>query len=248
MPSQQNYRVINFESVPSTNNKLKELKNTTELQEYTVVYTDNQTSGKGQAGNSWESEAGKNLTFSVLLKPTYIEIQNQFIISKAITLGILDVLKSYSDGLSIKWPNDIYYKNKKIGGILIENSIYQNIISESIVGIGININQSTFISDAPNPISLKTITNKHFELSEMLDLILNSCLDYIEEIRQGKFNLINKPYFENLYRKEGFHKYKDKNSEFKASIKGINCFGHLELITINGDNRSYAFKEVEFII
>ncbi|WP_430931935.1 biotin--[acetyl-CoA-carboxylase] ligase [Saccharicrinis sp. 156] len=242
------FNIVRFERLPSTNNQLKSLRKDQAIPEFTVVITCAQTAGKGQAGNSWESEPGKNLTFSLLLKPTFIEIQNQFVISKAVALGIIDVFMNFSQDFSIKWPNDIYYRNQKIGGILIENAISRNIITESIVGIGLNINQEVFTSDAPNPVSLKNITGTDIELNNLLEQVVNAILKYLEKIKTLNSDSLNRQYLNNLYRKEGFHPYKDANGEFMARITGINEYGHLELETSHGDKRSYAFKEVEFVI
>ncbi len=242
------FNILPFERLASTNNKLKSLKLTDSLDEFTVVLTDDQTAGKGQAGNSWESEPNKNLTFSLLLNPTYIEIQDQFIISKAVALGILQFLKYYSPDFSIKWPNDIYYKNNKIGGILIENSICQNLISDSIIGIGLNINQTDFMSNAPNPISLKNITGNEFDLETTLHKILESIANCINQIKLGNIESLNELYLKNLYRKDGSYLYKDKEGAFYASINAINQYGHLELKTTEDEKKCYAFKEVEFVI
>ena len=248
MLATQNFNILRFEELSSTNNKLKELKQNQNLEEFTVVQTYRQTAGKGQAGNSWESEEKKNLTFSTLLKPSYVEILEQFIISKAVALGITDVFNSIRPGFSIKWPNDIYYNNKKIGGILIENAIRQDCISESVIGIGLNINQTKFVSDAPNPISLKSITGKNFDLDEMLLRTLERIAGYVNMIKNGESESLDKLYLDQLYRKSGYHLYNDANGEFRAQITGINNYGHLELTTQEGERRSYAFKEVEFVI
>ncbi|WP_075590322.1 biotin--[acetyl-CoA-carboxylase] ligase [Labilibacter marinus] len=248
MSSLDQFKIYKYEQLASTNNKLKELKLTSDLNEYAIVQTDNQTAGKGQAGNSWESEKGKNLTFSLYIKPNYVEIQDQFIISKAVALGIISVFNSYKEGFKIKWPNDIYYHNKKVGGILIENALCQSEISESVIGIGLNINQTNFISDAPNPISIKSILNKTMNLDEILVRILASIIEQIEKIKAGKDIELDDLYMKHLYRNVGLHAYKDENGKFEASINGINNYGHLELKTPDGTIRSYAFKEVEFLL
>ena len=247
MSDRVEFNILRFNKLPSTNNHLKALNHEKNLEEYSVVITNEQTAGKGQAGNSWESEVCKNLTFSLLLKPEYIEIQDQFIISKAVVLGITEVFKSYASGFSVKWPNDIYFNDKKIGGILIENSLSQNTISESVVGIGLNINQETFISDAPNPISLSQICRRQFDLEQILRQVLESIVNHIRQIQNKNIQQLNASYLESLYRKEGYHPYKDKDGEFNAKIIGINPYGHLELLTKEGKQQNYAFKEVEFI-
>lgn len=232
----------------STNNTLKDLANDNIIDEYAVVCAHNQISGKGQTGNFWESEPYKNLTFSLLLKPIYIEILNQFAISKAVALGILKLFENYSSNFSIKWPNDIYYMNQKIGGILIENSICNNVISKSIIGIGLNINQTIFLSDAPNPISLKLITGLEYDLNSILQKTLFSIHHYMNQIKSNPNNNIDLLYLNKLYRNKGEHLFKDSKGYFYASIHGITEYGHLELITQEGQLKTYAFKEVEFII
>ncbi len=240
--------IYTFDFLPSTNAKLKSLKSETDLEEYSIVITNKQTEGKGQGGNSWESEAGKNLTFSLYIKPNYIQIQDQFLISKAVALGIIDFLNEFADGFTIKWPNDIYWRNKKIAGILIENAICQNLLSESIIGIGLNVNQETFISDAPNPISLKNITNKEFDLTQSLHQLVGKIIDQLSLLKHSKEKQISQSYLNKLYRNKGFFKYKEGEEIFEAEITGINAYGHLELKTKDGHLRSYAFKEVDFMI
>ncbi len=248
MSLKNNYNLLRFPGLASTNQTLKWLHQKESLDEYTVVVCSSQTAGKGQVGNHWESEPHKNLTFSLLLKPVYIQIHEQFLISKAVSLGILDVLKEYEHGFSIKWPNDIYFKDKKIGGILIENALNRDVISSCIIGIGINVNQTVFVSDAPNPISLKTITGYEIELDKLITQILQGLEKYIDVLKSSNAHALDDMYLGKLYRKDGFHRYKDGNGEFNASIIGISPYGHLELITDKGERRSYAFKEVEFVV
>lgn len=248
MSFKKNFNLLRFPGLASTNQTLKWLHQREALDEYTVVVCSSQTAGKGQLGNHWESEPHKNLTFSLLLKPDYIQIHEQFLISKAVSLGILEALQEYGTGFSIKWPNDIYYQDKKIGGILIENALTRDVISSCIVGIGINVNQTAFVSDAPNPISLKTITGNELDLEKLLTQILQSLETYIEVLKSSDAHVLDCMYLGKLYRKEGFHPYKDENGAFIASVLGINPYGHLELITDTGEKRSYAFKEVEFVV
>ncbi|SMO87397.1 BirA family transcriptional regulator, biotin operon repressor / biotin-[acetyl-CoA-carboxylase] ligase [Saccharicrinis carchari] len=242
------FNILRFPALASTNQTLKSLHQTDPMEEYTVVVCDSQTAGKGQAGNHWESEAGKNLTFSILLKPAYVQIQDQFLISKAVSLGILDALKTYSSGFTIKWPNDIYYQDKKVGGILIENALYQNRIGTSVVGIGLNVNQTVFVSDAPNPVSLKAIRGKALDPGKLLNQILPNIVKYLDTLRTAGPDSVNRLYLAQLYRKNGLYCYRDENGEFKARITGINDYGHMLLKTDEGQRRSYAFKEVEFVM
>ena len=150
-----------FENLPSTNTHAADLLKKNNLPEGTIVYTNYQSAGRGYSGNRWESEDGKNLLISIVLFPSFIKPEDQFYISMAVSLGICDFLKRYIPDCSIKWPNDIYVNNDKIAGILIESSITGNKIEYTIAGIGLNINQEKFISDAPNPVSLRIVYRNH---------------------------------------------------------------------------------------
>ena len=247
MTKNANFNVERYDNLPSTNEMMKSLISKG-LAEYDVIVANHQSAGKGQKGNSWESEEGKNLTFSLLLTPGFIQAQDQFVISKIICLGILEVLSEYSDNFTIKWPNDIYYKELKIGGILIENALYTNTIGTSVVGIGLNINQEVFKSDAPNPVSLKNITNKEFDLDCMLDDILNCIYNLYSKVKKEGYSAINSQYLNCLFWKEGFHNFKDEQGQFKARIDGISEYGQLILYRENGQKKTYSFKEVEFLI
>lgn len=239
---------IHLEEVDSTNSYLKRILSNQEVLEDTVVTTNFQTGGRGQQGNSWESEKERNLTFSILLHPDFIAANKQFIISQIISLAIKDILEKYTDGISIKWPNDIYWNNYKICGILIENSLMGNHIQYSIAGIGININQSEFISNAPNPISLKQITGNTYNTKEILSLIVNRIDYYYNSLKLGNSEQIISLYKESLFRRSEFYFYKDENGMFEARISDIEPSGVLVLETKNGVFKKYAFKEVQFIL
>ncbi len=248
MTKNANFIVDRYDKLPSTNEKMKSLQSEG-LSEFNVIITNHQFAGKGQKGNSWESEQGKNLTFSLFLKPDFILAQDQFVISKIVCLGIIDVFSRYSDKFSIKWPNDIYYDDYKVGGILIENSLYANVIGSSVVGVGLNINQKKFYSNAPNPISLRNIVDKEFDLQTTLNDVLLSIWNLYTQVKdQGKFKEIDQKYLERLYRKQGFHEYKDDQGIFKARIAGISEYGQLILCKENGQEITYSFKEVEFVV
>ncbi len=247
MTKNANFNVERYANLPSTNEKMKSLLSGG-LSEYHVIIANHQSAGKGQKGNSWESEVGKNLTFSLLLTPDFILAQDQFVISKIVCLGILKVLSAYSDDFAIKWPNDIYYKDLKIGGILIENALYTNAIGTSVVGIGLNINQEVFYSDAPNPVSLINITKKEFDLDKMLDDILTCIYNLYSEVKNEGYSAINTQYLDCLFWKEGFHAFKDEKGQFNARIEGISEYGQLILSKEDGQKFTYSFKEVEFLI
>jgi len=243
------YDIIWFDELPSTNIALKEANRERKLPNRTIYCTHHQFAGKGQMGNQWESEANKNLTFSILLNPEHILIQDQFMISKAVSIGIVKVFSNYNDNFTIKWPNDIYYKDKKIGGILIENTLMANKISESIIGIGLNINQSKFMSNAPNPISLMQITNETYKLTQFLNNILQSIFIELDKISNSiNYKAMNSEYIDLLFRNKGYYEFKDKENTFNAKISGISEYGQLMLQKEDGTINTYAFKEVEFVI
>ena len=240
--------IIHIRETNSTNNYLKELLQTQNVDEGTVVWADFQSAGKGQRGNGWESEAGKNILFSIVLFPGFIKAGEQFILSQIVSLAVANCLQEYTEGISIKWPNDIYWNEKKICGILLENTILEDNIGHSVAGIGININQENFRSDAPNPVSLKQITNRDYNLEEILKTLVDNINVYYQQIKIGKTDSLIKQYKESLFRKDGYHLYNDGISNFLARIQDVDSSGILILKTKEGEERHFAFKEVKYII
>lgn len=241
------WNIVKLEAIGSTNTYIDQIDVADSLSEGYVVVAHSQTAGRGQRGNSWEAAPGKNLTFSYLLRPHDVVAHEQFILSQAVALAVVDVLSRYADGFSVKWPNDIYYCDKKIAGILIEHNLTGSHISRTIVGIGLNINQASFVSDAPNPVSLLQIMGREYDLDEVLSAILQAtamryamCNDDREGLRQAYANV--------LYRREGYYKYRDADGEFEAAIRDVRPDGYLLLVDRAGREREYAFKEVAFVI
>ncbi|MCD7975957.1 MAG: biotin--[acetyl-CoA-carboxylase] ligase [Tannerellaceae bacterium] len=241
--------IIRIEETGSTNHYLRQLTLEKKLPEGSIVTTAFQTAGRGQTGNSWESEKGKNLTFSILLYPDCIPANRQFIISRIASLSVKETLDHYTDGITIKWPNDIYWKEKKICGMLIENDLTGYHIYCSIIGIGINLNQTQFLSDAPNPVSLKQITGKEYDKEEVLRRFQHIFYPYYLDLLQEKEEQITEKYQASLFRKEGFHPYQDKETgeTFDAAIYEIEPTGHLILQLRDQTLRRYAFKEVIYL-
>ena len=230
----------------SSNNYAATQLLTKRLTEGAVFVADSQVGGRGQASNKWESEPNKNLTFSILLYPEFLEIVRQFEISKTISLGVVDYLKNLTDHVSIKWPNDIYIGKRKVSGILIENSIRINKISSCIVGIGLNINQQVFTSNAPNPVSLRQITGEIYDLEESLsDLCLKIDVRY-HQLLNGQFRQIDDEYTEMLYQRGCWSQYSDENGDFEGQIIGVDQIGRLMVETKAGKINKYHFKEVIF--
>ena len=244
-----NETFIHLNETHSTNSHLRELiMREKEQPEGTVVITDYQTAGRGQKGNSWESERGKNLTFSILLHPNHIPPGKQFILSQLISIAIVGVLKKYDRHFTIKWPNDIYWKEKKIAGMLIEVDLTGSSLSNAIIGIGININQRHFKSDAPNPVSLTQITGKEHNLSELLEKILDRIVDEYNKYTPDNEEEIRQKYMALLFRNKGVYPYLYGEEIFNASIEGIEPNGQLILKKENGSIHTFAFKEISFVI
>jgi BirA family biotin operon repressor/biotin-[acetyl-CoA-carboxylase] ligase len=206
-------------------------------------------SGKGTDTNTWESEKGKNLTFSLILYPA-ITADRQFVLNKAISLGIRDFLRKElnEDDISIKWPNDIYVADRKICGILIQNSVIGNHFDYMVVGIGLNVNQTIFRSDAPNPVSLKQITGNEYDLEKLLQNLLKSVFEKYELVLSGADLHIENEYHKALYRLVEWHEFIINDSITLARITGTNEFGQLKLENEAGQLLNGDVKEVKFII
>lgn len=244
------WNIIKLNSIDSTNNYLLGSLKKGQVDHYTVVTANEQTDGKGLDTNKWESEPGKNLTFSVLLKPDFLEASMQFFLHMVISNAIYEAVEKVTGKkeFSIKWPNDIYAGKGKLGGILINNTIQGVRINHSVVGIGLNINQEKFVSDAPNPVSLKHITNSEYKPGDVLFEILTSLDKNYHLLRTGKYYNLKELYLKRLFRGTGFHNFKKKNIIFRARITNISETGKLCLEKMNGTIQKYDFKEVEFVI
>ncbi len=218
----------------------------------TVACADKQTAGRGQKGNHWESEPGKNITFSILLRPKGINARWQFMLSEIVSMAIVNVLRSHigSIGIGIKWPNDIYAGDKKICGILIENRIESLNISHSIAGIGLNVNQGMFNPELPNPVSMLNITGKEYDTKELLHEICQEILRLSDKYDSSeKWEELHLKYCNTLWRKDGYHRYSTPEGElFEARIDKVGYDGVLTLVDIAGQSRSFKFKEVTAII
>ena len=242
--------LINVAETDSTNNYLIRLCNTQIVKELTTVRADYQTAGRGQRGNGWESEPGRNLLFSYVLYPLFLEVSKQFLLSQIHALALQEVLSDYTqdDAIGIKWPNDIYWQDRKLCGTLIENEWEGNCVSRSVTGTGINVNQAVFVSDAPNPVSLYQITGKHYDCIELLGAVMRRTGYYYDLLRQGAEQQIMQSYCEVLYRRKGMHRYRDKTGEFYAFLHAVEANGRLLLEDSVGHLRGYMFKEVEFVL
>lgn len=241
-------QVIHLPEVVSTNLALREIMERDGLPEGSVVWADYQTAGRGQMGNSWESEARKNLTFSIVLYPNVIPAREQFLISQITALSVKKALDKHVGDIRIKWPNDVYWRDKKICGMLIENDLSGSFIYCSIIGIGINLNQEVFMSKALNPVSLLQATGKKYHREDILDQFLSAFYGYYLKLLQEKADEIRSTYRASLYRGEDYYPYRDAGGDFEAIIADIEPTGHLVLRLRDGSIRRYAFKEVSYLI
>jgi BirA family transcriptional regulator, biotin operon repressor / biotin---[acetyl-CoA-carboxylase] ligase len=233
--------------LPSTNSYASALLRSQSIPEGTIIFTNYQTAGRGQADNSWESEENKNLLFSLILYPHIIRPEEQFLISKTISLGICDFLNQYTNNVSIKWPNDIYVKDDKIAGNLIESSIMGDKIENTIAGIGLNLNQKKFKSDAPNPVSLAFITGKEFNIQESLTNLASFLDKRYKQLMNGNWSEIDNEYSGNLYRYHQWSRYSDSRGIFEGRIVSVNSQGHLQIEDRTGKIFEYGYKEVNFL-
>lgn len=230
-------RQIHLEETTSTNTYIKGLA--LEADEMVVVSTLWQTAGRGQGVNRWESERGKNLLFSLMARPSFVAVQQQFALSMAGALAIKGVLDRFTPDIRIKWPNDIYWCDRKISGTLIETSLAHGEISRFVYGIGLNVNQVRFVSDAPNPVSLAQITGKQVALMPLLNSIVEAFLAQWNLLKTGQTHLIAARYNAALYRARGFHRYSDKQGAFDAELVGVETNGIITLRDRQGQLRTY---------
>ena len=240
-----NFNITHINECDSTNAFLQRLLMQADAAEGTVVMADYQTKGRGQLSNVWESEDGKNILCSILLRPTSLPIKSQFLISQAISVAIVEVLNTFAEGFSIKWPNDIYYKEDKIAGILIENNLSSAGINSCIIGLGLNVNQETFKSNAPNPISLLNIIGKETTVQALLDSILAN-FGKVYSLVYANVQTLREKYFSYLLFNGQMRAYEDENGIFNGKIIDVENDGHLIIEDEGGVKRRYAFKEVSY--
>ena len=244
------YKIIELKTTFSTNSFAKELLVREKVPEGTVIYAFEQNAGRGMGNNLWESEAGKNLTISLILRPDFLATNMQFMISKVVSLAIIDYLDSLNiiQQVSIKWPNDIYADLKKIAGILIEHDISGSTIEHSIIGIGLNANQERFFSDAPNPVSLKNFTNKDTDIRSVLNSVLHFISLRYRQLKEKEYDSLNSDYLKMLLFYNTSHQYISNRNTFTGVITNVDQFGRLQINTDEGALRSFEMKEVTFVL
>lgn len=213
-----------------------------------LLTADFQHEGRGQRGTQWEAACGENLLFGLRFKPKNWAATNQFLLSQIVALAVTDCLKPHiSEGVTIKWPNDIYVGKKKICGMLLEHDLQGDHILNTLIGIGLNVNQKTFTGNAPNPVSLYQLLGKEVDRAALLRRFIKHFLHYYHDALAGQSEQLRLHYLRRLYRLEGFHFYKDREGVFQAMIESIEEDGSLCLRDEQGKLRRYLFKEVEFL-
>ena len=241
-------KYIHLEQIDSTNAYLQRQQSECDIRNW-VVSADEQTAGKGMGSNGWESEVGKNLTFSLAVDMGFLPAERQFLLSETVALGIIEVLDKVlpAENLSIKWPNDIYFENRKLAGILINSTIKANLMDVSIIGIGLNVNQTQFQDWPTHPISLKQITGKKYDLQLLLMQIAEHILIKVEQLKTSP-GAIEQEYLKRLYRYRTWAEYEVDGKVLRLFMTGIDAFGRLLLA--DEDNNSYCFdiKEIRFLI
>lgn len=245
-----NISQIWIDEVPSTNSWLKERCGDFPMP--AALIARRQTAGRGQRGNSWESEPDMNLTLSCIFTPPgTLPVTEQFRISEAVSLSVADFLKVRGVEAKVKWPNDIYVGERKICGILIENSLLGNSLSWSVAGIGLNLNQKRFVSDAPNPVSLVQLTGREENLEEAATELLGLLQKRIAMLEEGtRREALHKDYHARLWRHDGAsHPFRDRRSGecFFGRVTGVEADGTLRLTGDDGAGRSFLFKEVSWL-
>ena len=240
-------KIIELEEVESTNQYLSDLTGCQDVEHGTVVSAVFQSAGKGHGDASWESEPGKNILASIYLKEPCIPVEKQFYLSKVVSLAISDMLKPLCPGTMIKWPNDIYIKDRKIGGILIENTITGRKLMSSVIGIGLNVNQEHFPSIIPAPASVILESGKPADVRILLKLLIKCLRERYDKLCQGEYGDIDRDYLGNLYRYRTESRFQSGKRIFLATITGVRENGELELRTRKGTVKTYSFKEVQYM-
>jgi BirA family biotin operon repressor/biotin-[acetyl-CoA-carboxylase] ligase len=240
---------VTLKEVDSTNNFLKDLvSNSKPLMEGTVIMAEKQFAGRGQHQNGWHAEPGKNLTFSLLLKPHFLSVTNQFDLVRAVSLGVHDALRPLlGNQLKIKWPNDIYYADYKLGGMLIENLIQGNQIKNAIIGIGLNVNQERFPVELPNARSIKQILHEDYDLKALLSEICRHIEAYYLNLKAGKISFVRKTYLSRLYWLNESKSFKTQNTVFSGVIIDVKDTGKLVIQNNNGEENEFSLKQIEFL-
>ena len=214
-----------------------------------VVVAGEQTSGRGQRGNGWESGKGLNLTVSIIMKPVFLPASDQFLLSKAVSLAVADTLEDYGIAARVKWPNDIYVGAGKIAGILIENDICGSTLARSIIGVGLNVNQEKFSEGLPNPVSMLGVAGRVFDRVEVLGRLYDKLSARYAQLEAGRVDEQERDYHARLYRQGERHNYRRAGGGiFAGTIECVRHDGELMVRHADGTLKGYLFKEIEYVL
>jgi BirA family biotin operon repressor/biotin-[acetyl-CoA-carboxylase] ligase len=241
----QNYKRIHLSTVGSTNLHAADLLSGKKISEATVITADYQTEGKGQGSNTWESKSSENLLFSIVVFPVKLKVKEQFYLSKITAIAIRESLSEHVSSVKIKWPNDILVNKTKISGVLIENSLKSEWISSSVIGVGLNVNQTDFTIPAT---SIKLETGKEFDCEKLLNSILNAFHFWFEILQSHDFAQIDLEYYKNLYGFQDWLRFSWGGVEFEGFVEGVEPDGYLVLKARDGKIFKFGFREVEFLL
>ena len=240
--------IITLAEVDSTNNHANRLITEGKAKNGSVVMSGYQKNGRGQRGNGWESAPGKNLLASIIVFPDFLPVVKQFYLSKIASLSLFDWLSAQIRDIYVKWPNDIFVRNQKISGILIDTSIMGSRIDSAVVGIGLNLNQEKFSPEWPHAVSLAMLTKQNYNIRETAVQLHAVFMDWYEKLEAGFVDEIDRAYHRNLFRKDEWALFRKDGHEFEARILGTGDYGQLILEDRSGKKSEYMFKEVEFVL
>lgn len=235
--------IIELDACHSVMSEINQILKKESPNEGTVWMTPYQHQGRGQMGNVWKSNPHENLLMGMILYPTFLPVDEQFLVSKAVALGITDALGQEVENIRIKWPNDIYWKDKKLGGILIEGSIIGSTLQSMLIGAGININQTKFDTELPNPVSLKQITGEDDSPKYIAEEIRNSILYWYSVLFEDREH-VNTEYLKRLIGYKQKMVFEDTNGEFIGEIMDVEPSGRLLILDDTNKPRYYWFKDV----
>lgn len=252
--------IVFLPSVDSTNNYVKSLAGRSALPHLYTVCTWCQTAGRGQQGNSWESEQGKNLSFTTVLDASSLSQERLWLVSEVCALAVAETLREFEIEAEVKWPNDVYVGDKKICGILIETVLQGKAVRCCLAGIGVNVNQTIFRSDAPNPVSMKNITGREYDKEDVLRRII-SALDRLWQQAEDDESALRTLYMSRLYRRKGLWLWRRREADaapvqivlqpapdaFAAGIENVDVQGRLVLRQQDGTLETFCFKEIQYV-
>lgn len=241
----KDWDILKVDECPSTNALMKQKKQEGEVNDKTAILTDFQTSGRGQGENVWYSDHGKNLLGS-FYKKVNVTIDMHFHLTIVASLAICETLKKLGIEALIKWPNDIYVYNSKIAGILIENSLLNDKISDSIIGVGLNINQKYFPDSLPNPVSISQLIQREAEREVVLKIVFERIDKLFDTFLNGNTKDLFHAYNKKLYRLNKWHVYIHENLKFNGQIRGVLPDGHLIIETDSGVLKHFLHGEVKY--